>query len=137
MTEQVRIRWATLTWLCPNTIELRFTSGIRLDMAAIAEVITARKRMQGDTSVGLLLIIPSDTELDMAIIGTDHLRVHQATDKVLAFAVAARSAVSEVLLRLYKAYYPTLFRAEVFTDEAEAGAWLRDQVAHSLELQKG
>ena len=118
MTEQVHTRWATLSWLCPNTIEVRFTSGVRLDMSAIAEVITARKRMQGDTPVGLLLIIPSETELDVAIIGTDHLRVHQATDNVLAFAVVARSAVSEVLLRLYKAYYPTLSRAAVFTGES-------------------
>ncbi len=132
MTEQVHTRWATLSWLCPNTIEVRFTSGVRLDMSAIAEVITARKRMQGDTPVGLLLIIPSETELDVAIIGTDHLRVHQATDNVLAFAVVARSAVSEVLLRLYKAYYPTLFRAEVFTGESEAGAWLREHTASAL-----
>lgn len=132
MTEQVHTRWATLSWLCPNTIEIRFTSGILLDMAAIAEVITARKRMQGETPVGLLLIIPQETELDLAIIGMDHLRIHQATDKVLAFAVVARSAVSEVLLRLYKAYYPTFFRAEVFTDEREAGMWLREHTASAL-----
>ena len=137
MAEQAHTRWGALTRCRTNTIELRFTSGIRLDNAALAEVITARKQMQGDTPVGLLLIIPSETELDLSIIGTDHLRTHQATDNVLAFAVVARSAVSEVLLRLYKAYYPTLFRAEVFTDEAEAGAWLREQTAHSLEVLRG
>ena len=114
MAEHVHTRWATLSWPNPNTIELRFTSGILLDMTAIAEVIGARKRMQGDTPVGLLLIVPAETELDMAIIGTDHLRVHQATDNVLGFAVA-----------------------EVFTDEEEARAWLDHQVARTLELQTG
>jgi hypothetical protein len=136
MTENVHTRWATLSWLGPNAIELRFASAILLDMAAIAEMIADRKRIQGHTPVGLLLIVPEDTELDMSIIGTDHLRVHQATDNVLGFAVVARSSVSEVLLRLYKAYYPTTFETEVFTAEEEARTWLSDQVARTLEPLK-
>lgn len=132
MTEGTNIRWATINWLGPNTIEVRFTSGILLDMMAIAEVIRARKRMQRDTPVGLLLIVPSDTELDMTIIGTDHLRTHDASDNVLGFAVVARNSVSEVLLRLYKAYYPTTFDAEVFTDEQEARTWLHRRVERAM-----
>lgn len=137
MTEQVHTRWSDLTWLGPNEIEVRFTAGILLDQAAIAEVIIARKRMQGGTPAGLLLIIPAETELDMAVIGMDHLRIHQATDNVVGFAVVARSPVSEVLLRLYKAYYPTVFEAEVFTDEEEARVWLARQVAQALAVPRG
>ncbi len=137
MTEHVETNQATLQWLGPNEIEIRFASGITLDRAGIAEVIAARKRMQGDKAVGLLLIVPADTELDMSVINTDHLRVNQATDHVLGFAVVARSAVSEVLLRLYKAYYPTIFEAEVFADEEEARMWLNKQVAQALEPLKG
>lgn len=137
MTEFPSARWASLTWLDPNTIEIRFTSGILLDRAAIAEVIMARKLMQGDKSVGLLLIVPEETELDVAIIGTDHLKVHQATDNVLGFAVVARNTIAEVLLRLYKAYYPTTFEAQVFSDEQEARTWLSKQVARALALSKG
>ncbi|MBP6392561.1 MAG: hypothetical protein KA175_14440 [Flavobacteriales bacterium] len=98
----------------------------------IAEVIGERKRMCAGSPVGLLLIVPPDTELDMAIISTDHLKVNQATDNVLGFAVVASSVVSEILLRLYKAYYPTLFQAEVFTDETEARTWLRQRIAESI-----
>ena len=136
MKETIELPSATLSWGSPNEIEIRFTSGIRLDKRAIAEVIATRKRMQGGLPIGLLLIIPVDTELDVMIINTDHLKVHDATDQVLAFAVVAPSAISEVMLRLYKAYYPTLFRAEVFTDEVEARIWLREQVALALEDPK-
>ena len=100
--------------------------------ALVAEVIGERKRMCAGSPVGLLLIVPPDTELDMAIISTDHLKVNQATDNVLGFAVVASSVVSEILLRLYKAYYPTLFQAEVFTDETEARTWLRQRIAESI-----
>ncbi|HRH39465.1 MAG TPA: STAS/SEC14 domain-containing protein [Flavobacteriales bacterium] len=135
MTEPVHTRWAEISWLSPNEIEIRFTSGILLDRAAIAEVIAARKHMQGEKPVGLLLIVPNDTELDMSVIGMDHLKVHQATDHVVGFAVVANSGISEVLLRLYKAYYPTVFEAEVFTQETEARTWLSKQVARALEPQ--
>lgn len=133
MTEDIQTPWATLSWLSPNEIAIRFTPGTTLDKSGIAGVIAARKRMQGDKGVGLLLIVPADTELDISVINTDHLKVNQATDHVLGFAVVARSAVSEVLLRLYKAYYPTTFEAEVFTDENEARTWLSKQVARALE----
>jgi hypothetical protein len=134
--EPVETSHATLSWLGPNEISVRFASGTVVDRVAIAEVILARKGMQGDREVGLLLIVPADTELDMAIIGTDHLKVNKATDNVLGLAVVARNTVSEVLLRLYKAYYPTTFEARVFTDEEEAQAWLRDRVARALETSK-
>lgn len=95
-------------------------------------MIGERKRMCAGSPVGLLLIVPPDTELDMAIISTDHLKVNRATNNVLGFAVVASSVVSEILLRLYKAYYPTLFQAEVFTDETEARTWLRQRIAESI-----
>lgn len=137
MTEKIQTRSASLTRIGPHEIEIRFTSGILLDRDGIAEVIGERKRMHGDTPVGLLLIVPDDVELDVAIINTDHLKANQATDHILGFAVVAGSMMSEALLRLYKAYYPTSFAAEVFTDEVEARAWLRTRVAAALETFKG
>ncbi|MBL7963635.1 MAG: hypothetical protein JNM31_07295 [Flavobacteriales bacterium] len=132
MSEPVQTRWATLSWLGPNEIKIDFTPGIMLDAAAIAEVIGARKRMQGDRSVGLMLIVPAETELDLAIVGMDHLKVNQATDNLVGFAVVARSSIAEVLLRLNKAYFPTPFAAEIFTCDQEARKWLGEQVAQAL-----
>jgi hypothetical protein len=136
MTEQVQVRSATLTWRGPHELEIRFTPGL-LDRAGIAEVIQTRKRMCADKPVGLLLIVPQDTELDIGIISTDHLKTDQATENVLGFAVVAGNEISETLLRLYKAYYPTTFEAEVFTNEAQARTWLARQVAKALEPSKG
>src|SRR4029450_10611679 len=113
MEEQIETPYATITRLGPNEIELRFASGIVLDKTSIAEVIRERKRMSAGRPIGLLLIVPTDTDLDMAMISTDHLKVNQAADDILGFAVVARSAISEMLLRLYKAYYPTSFVSSV------------------------
>jgi hypothetical protein len=136
MIELVETRCAVLARTGPNEVEVRFRPGIVLGRSGIAEVIGERKRMCGDTSVGLLLIVPADTELDVAVIGTDHLKVNRASDHVLGFAVVAGSAISETLLRLYKAYYPPEFSAEVFTDEGEARTWLRKRVATALAALK-
>lgn len=132
MTAPVRTRCATLTWLAENLLEIRFASGITLDRSGVAEVIQERKRICGNTLVGLLLIVPQDTDLDLSVINTDHLRAHDATERVLGFAVVAGSMMAEALLRLHKAYYPTPFPAEVFTDEATARVWLRARVAEGL-----
>ena len=136
MIELVETRCAVLARTGPNEVEIRFRPGIVLDRSGIAEVIGERKRMCGTSPIGLLLIVPSDTELDIAVINTDHLKVNQATDHVVGFAVVAGSSVSETLLRLYKAYYPPEFSAEVFTDEEEARTWLRARSASSLEAAK-
>jgi hypothetical protein len=136
MTEPVHVRSATLTWRGPHELEIRFTPGL-LDHAGIAEVIQTRKRMCADKPVGLLLIVPNETELDIGIISTDHLKANQATENVLGFAVVAGSEISETLLRLYKAYYPTIFGSEVFTDEAKAVAWLKARVSEALTTLNG
>lgn len=133
MSEETRTRCATLKWLGPNMLEIRFEPGIVLDRSGVGEVIQERKRICGATPAGLLLIVPHDTDLDLSVINTDHLRAHDATDRVLAFAVVAGSMMAEALLRLYKAYYPTPFQAEVFTDEVTARAWLGQRVAEALK----
>jgi hypothetical protein len=137
MIELVETRCAVLARTGSNEVEIRFRPGIVLDRSGIAEVIGERKRMCGGSPVGLLLIVPPDTELDVAVIGTDHLKVNQATEHVLGFAVVAGSAVSETLLRLYKAYYPPDFSAEVFTDEEEARTWLQKRIATAMATLKG
>ncbi len=129
MTERTETPNATITRTGVSEIETRFKPGIRLDGAGIAEVIRERVRMSGGAPVGVLLIIPSDTELDMAMISTDHLKANEATDNILGFAVVAQGTIAEALLRLYKAYYPTPFDSAVFTDEDEARAWLRKCIA--------
>lgn len=132
-SEETRTRCAVLKWLAPNMLEIRFASGILLDKSGVGEVIQERKRMCGTTPTGLLLIVPHDTDLDLSVINTDHLRAHDATDRVLAFAVVAGSMMAEALLRLYKAYYPTPFPAEVFNEEAAARTWLGERVAEALK----
>ncbi len=133
MLEQVRTRCATITRTSPHEVEIIFSAAGTLDKSGIAEVIQERKRLCPSDPIGLLLIVPADVELDVAIINTDHQRANQATDNVLALAVVAGNAISETLLRLYKAYYPPTFRAEVFTDEEKARTWLRERVAAALE----
>lgn len=133
MTQTSRTPYAELTRTSQDILEIRFTPGTVLNTSGIATVIGERKRLCEDRPTGLLLIVPSDVELDIGIIDTDHLKVNHATDRVLGFAVVAGSVMAETLLRLYKAYYPTPFQADVFTDEAEARAWLGERVAEALK----
>ena len=135
MTETIETIHATLSRTGPHEIEIRFAPGT-LDKQGIAEVIVARKQLAGDAPVGLLLIIPPDTELDVAMIATDHQKIHAAEEQILGLAAVAGSGIAETLLRLYKAYYPKPFRAEVFTDEGEARTWLRACIGKALEAPR-
>lgn len=132
MNGPIHTPYARIQHLAPHEVEIRFTAGVTLDKAAIAEVIRARVDLCAGRPTGLLLLVPSDTDLDMSVLNTDNLKVNNATDRILGFAVVAGSAISEALLRLYKAYFPTPFEAEVFTDELEARAWLHRRVAEGL-----
>lgn len=132
MGTTVQTQQATITRISPNEVEVRFVDGIVVDKAGIAEIMQERKRMCGDTSVGLLLIVPGDTELDVAIINTDHYRANQSGEHVIALAVVAGSIMSETLIGLYRAYYPTTFRSEVFMKEEEARSWLRQRIREAM-----
>jgi hypothetical protein len=132
MNEQVGIRSAIISKIGEHEVEVRFRPNIVLDGKGIAEVIAERKRICGDVPIGLLLIVPFETELDVAIISSDHQKENQATENILGLAVVAGSVVSEALLRLYKAYYPTKFAAEVFTNEQEARTWLQARIADAI-----
>ncbi len=125
MEGAIQTQQATLTRIGPNEVEVRFAGGMLIDRAGIAEIMQERKRMCGDTPVGLLVIVPNDSELDLAVINTDHYRVNQSGDRVLALALVAGTITAETLMRLYQAYYPPTFRAEVFLSETEARGWLR------------
>lgn len=136
MTDTITTPYAAIHRTGPHEVEIHFTAGITLNSRSVAEVIRERIRMCAGQPTGLLLIIPPDTELDMSVMNTDNLKTNHATDQVLAFAVVAGNATAETLLRLYKAYYPSPFDAEVFTDEEVARAWLRRRIAKALEATR-
>lgn len=131
METTVQTQQAIITRISPNEVEVRFGDGVVIDKVGIAEIMQERKRMCGDTPVGLLLIVPGDTELDVAIINTDHYRANQGSEHVIALAVVAGSLMSETLISLYRAYYPTTFRSEVFMKEEEARSWLRQRIGEA------
>lgn len=75
---------------------IRSTSGIPVK-PRIADVIGEDEPMVAGIPVRLRLLVPPDTELDMAIISTQHVEVNQATDIALSCAVVAGGTVYGIL----------------------------------------
>ncbi len=115
---------AHLQRLTPRLVEIRFKPSVTIDVAGLATIFEARKRMQGADAVSLLVVIPPDAEMEIAVLGTDQFARNDGAEGLIAMATVAQSSMNEMLTKLFFAYFPQGFPSQVFTDLAEARAWL-------------
>jgi hypothetical protein len=73
----------------------------------------------------ILMVIPTDAQIDLTVMATDHFKVNDGVDGVRSMATVARSSVNEMLSSLFFAYFPQGFPARVFTEETEAEEWIK------------
>ncbi len=129
MSTATETRIASIVRAAPERLEVRLKHAAFIDAPGIAEVMTARMHLCGHDKVGILLVIPTDVELDVAAMNMDHYRINASADGLLAVAVAAESLMMETMSRLYIAYFPPVFPVHVFTQVNEARTWLEQRIA--------
>jgi hypothetical protein len=128
MQQLVETRLAIIALATPNLVEVRFRSGITIDSPGIAEIMVERQRLGGENDVGIIVVIPPDADVDVAVINVDHYKVNRSDRHVLGMAVVVGNMLAETLLSLYNAYYPPQFPFQIFTAEAAGRAWMEEIV---------
>ncbi len=125
----IETRIATITLVAPGFLEQRYHPGERIDLAGFAENKRARFALAEGRPCVMLSIIPSDMDFDMNVTGVDHFGPERDQDSLRALAVVVHDSMAEMVTKLFFTYFPTVFRARVFGEEAEARRWLQQQLA--------
>ncbi|MCC7501313.1 MAG: STAS/SEC14 domain-containing protein [Flavobacteriales bacterium] len=115
---------ADLTHVSPGRVEVRFKPAVFINAAGIAAIMQERVKLCGVAPIAIMLVLPPDAELDLAVMSADHYKANRSTDGLKAVAIVAESSMSELLVKLYFAYFPQGFPTRIFLQEDEAKAWL-------------
>lgn len=81
----------------PRSVEIRFKPAVTIDVAGLATIFEVRKRVQGADAVSLLVVIPPDAEMEIAVLGTDQFARNDGTEGLIAMATVAQSSMNEML----------------------------------------
>jgi len=112
-----------------DLLEVRLKPGVRIDSDCVAGIMRERVRLCGTAPLCVLVLVPPDAELDIAVIGVDHYRVNETSEGLRAVAIFSGALMMETMARLYAAYFPPMFRLEIFNQEADAREWMNEQLA--------
>lgn len=115
---------ADLTRVSPEQVEVRFKPAAFINAAGIAAIMQERVKLCGTDPITILMVLPPDAEIDLAVMAADHYKANKSTDGLKAMAIVAESSMSELLVKLYFAYFPQGFPISIFLQEDEAKAWL-------------
>lgn len=109
-------------------IEVYFKPGVVLSVAGIGALLDARERMKDEGPALVLIVFPNvEMDFDMAMITTDNYRGRPVKEHSKAVAWVTRNDHNDRFTRLYFAYFPSPVPAAIFSEEAEARAWLEGQ----------
>ncbi len=115
---------ATVGYTTPQLIEVRFKAGMVFTLDGVNRMMEARQQLSQLGKHRILMILPQEVvRFDLQSISTDHNQNHPQPNTE-AVAWATWNAENQHIIRLYEAYWPTLFPVEVFLTEAEARHWL-------------
>lgn len=130
MNELIETRQATIERTADNVLEVRYKPGETLDAAGLCDVLNERERLcEGQGGQAVLAVIPPDADFQLSLMTTDHYKDRPVVDCTRLLAIAASSTMHERMASLYFAYFPQNFRTAIFTDEAEARAWLKGSMS--------
>lgn len=124
MTDRADTVDATVERASPRRVVIRFRPGTQIGVSGLADIFEQRKRLQGADPVSLLVVLPQDAQLDIAVRGDDQFARNEGADGLIAMATVAGGGINEVLTNLFFAYFPQGFPNRVFGSEPEAAEWL-------------
>lgn len=113
-----------------NWLEIEVKPGAFFDLVGIHELIAERRRLTDNAPVGVLLVLPSDADLDPVVVSVNHYADPEISNGLLALAVVVDKTLLEIMFKLFLAYYPQRFGTGIFKTRSEAQKWL------SIELEK-
>ncbi|MBK8498282.1 MAG: STAS/SEC14 domain-containing protein [Flavobacteriales bacterium] len=122
-------QYITTTLIADRLIEQRYHPLAIPSPALFLEARKARERITrkaGPSAV--LIVLPLEMPVDPPSTNVDFFRQESQMRSILALAVVAESAVVNAATKFYFRYHAQSFEAKVFTEEAEARAWLQEQL---------
>lgn len=127
--KRVETSCATVELLRPQLVVCRYAPGAKVTAAGIMENIEARLRLVGNAPHVAITIFPDPEDFDMTMLQADHYRGTKGDAGLQAMAMVAEGTVINPVVKLYFAYFPSKFKAEVFASESEGMAWIQAQHA--------
>ena len=121
-------RIATLVRVSNELLEIRYKPGTVFITEDVAEVQSMRRTIMGSAPYATLTIIPEDTDFSMESMRTDHAGADRSESQIIATAIVAKSTLIERLTNVYLNFFPQLKRMLVTDNEAEARAWMEQQL---------
>ena len=121
-------RIATLVRVSNELLEIRYKPGTVFITEDVAEVQSMRRTIMGSAPYATLTIIPEDTDFSMESMRTDHAGADRSESQIIATAIVAKSTLIEQLTNVHLNFFPQLQRMLVTDNEAEARAWMEQQL---------
>ena len=118
--------------ISPQRIEARIKPGSRLDVAGLAALLEARRRLAQGGRCTVLVEAPADLDFELEIMLADHYANVDASAFTRAMAIVYPGSLFHRLVKLYLAHRKDPFPYRLFTERGEAEAWL-DQVEQGAE----
>ena len=115
-----------------DLLEIRFKEGIKMDLAGLEEITTARRTLFPTPSrLGCISLIPESADFHLSASHVDHFA--HPHDGLIALAVVARGATLEMMTKLYFSYFPQRFQVLATNNEGEARQWMEQQLARTIQ----
>lgn len=117
----------TFTFLAPRLLVQRFNPTARFTPEVLDAVAADRDRIIGAEPVALLVFIPFEVPVAAEATNKDHFLGDRANRRIAALALVSLNTEMRSVSKFYFTWFQQPFPAQVFTEEAEALAWLRVQ----------
>lgn len=119
---------ARLVRVRPDLLEIHYDAGCTFEIERIAEAQKARRELMGTHPYATLTIIPEDVDFQLQAMSADHAGQDRSEGLIMATAVVCHANMFQMLVKIYFSYFPQMQRIHITDNEAEARAWLEEQL---------
>jgi len=111
-------------------IEVHYREGFDLDTEGLMEVQVRRGELTKERCAMLAFFHPG-TLSDLEVMREDYFGKTNANDQLIALAIVTQDNLGEAMLAVYYSYHPQTFPTQIFRAEADARAWIQQQLKSS------
>jgi hypothetical protein len=126
--ESIETKTATVERHGEGLVVCRYKLGVPVDAFAVRENMEVRLRFK-PVPKAVVSVFPDGLEIDSSLLQRDHYAQRSLSDAIDLLAIVLGSSLQVPIAELYLSYHPTRFSSRIFTDEAEAMAWITAEMA--------